>query len=376
MRKYFLLLFLVLLMSQRAIAADESQERMEARIRQLADQVADIAGKQRGILDRVLLLKREIRLDEAQLKRISDIGKTTRENLARTKKEIFEITGREQKVATYLKARMRQQYALGLLQQYRVYFSVSSTQDLRSAGVYLQALARIDTERLAELRTLHLKKEAAKAALDELTLKLNKQAAEASKERTTLAGEQKNLAVVLSNLARKKEMVQRGLQERISAARKMDGYIKDLAFRSKINVYSKNMEKRRGELEPPCRGRIWRGFGDYVNPRFGTKVPHPGIDIAAPLGTPVHAVFDGIVEYADWLTGYGYTVILRHPGGYFSTYAHLDRILVHKGDTVGAGETIGTVGDDPSTSKSSLYFEMREGGRAVPPSKWLKRSSR
>jgi len=156
----------------------------------------------------------------------------------------------------------------------------------------------------------------------------------------------------------------------------MDSYIKDLAFRSRVNVYSKNMEEQRGKLPLPCRGRVIRKFGDYVNPRFGTRIPHPGIDIAAPLGTPVHAVFDGIVEYADWLTGYGYTVILRHPGGCFSTYAHLDRIAVHKGDTVGSRETIGTVGDDPSTSKTSLYFEMREGGTAVSPSTWLKRSSR
>jgi len=376
MRRLFPLLLLFLTLPVGAIPAERTSEQVEVQIRRLADQVADIAGKQRGILDRVLFLKKRIRLDETQLLRIAAIRKDTLAKLASTGKEINEISRREQEVAAYLKARMRQQYALGILQQYRVYFAVNSTQDLRSAGVYLQALARMDAQRLAELQTLHAKREAARAALDELRLRLEKQAAEASKERKTMAGEQKKLALVLSNLAERKETARLGLEEKISAARKMDSYIKDLAFRSKVDVYSKNIEKRRGKLDPPCRGRVIKKFGDYVDPRFGTRTPHPGIDIAAPLGTPVHAVFDGIVKYADWLTGYGYTVILRHPGGYFSTYAHLDRVVVHKGDTVGSGETLGTVGDDPSTSTTSLYFEMREGGTAVSPSKWLKRSPR
>jgi len=163
MKRLIPLLFLFLLLPVRALPAEWTSEQVETQIRRLADQVADIAGKQRGILDRVLFLKKRIRLDETQLRRIAAIGKDTRANLARTEKEIVEISNRENEVAAYLKARMRQQYALGILQQYRVYFAVNSTQDLRSAGVYLQALARIDARRLAELKTLHAKREAARA---------------------------------------------------------------------------------------------------------------------------------------------------------------------------------------------------------------------
>jgi septal ring factor EnvC (AmiA/AmiB activator) len=79
-----------------------------------------------------------------------------------------------------------------------------------------------------------------------------------------------------------------------------------------------------------------------------------------------------MVEYADWLSGYGYTVILRHPGGYFTIYAHLDRVTARKGEAVSQGQEVGTVGENATTASTGLYFELREGGKAINPLPWLK----
>jgi septal ring factor EnvC (AmiA/AmiB activator) len=155
----------------------------------------------------------------------------------------------------------------------------------------------------------------------------------------------------------------------------MDKYLSDLAFKSRVDLYAKNMATAQGRLPMPCPGTVTQGFGDFVHPRFRTRVPHPGLDISSPFGTPVHAVFDGEVEYADWLSGYGYSVILRHPGGFFTIYAHLDKIDVAKGQTVSQGGGIGTVGELPATGTSGLYFELRRGGKAVDPRPWLKGGS-
>ncbi len=369
--KRALCIFLLLVFSL-GLAAKDAGKDIEAQIQRIAGSVAEIAGKQRGVLDRVALLKRRVRLDQAMLKRIRGILLKTRKKIGESEESIRILKQKEGAAISYLGERMRQQYALGLLQQYRVYFAVNSTQDLQQADIYLQVLARKDAVQIKQLRVLREEREEALKKLSSLQNSLQDQAGQASGERRTLRDEQKTLAGVLSGLRLKRKTAQQGLNERLAAARKMDRYLKDLSFRSRINLYSKSMVTEKGSLPFPCRGRVVRGYGDYARPPFNTRVPHPGLDIAAPLGTPVHAVFDGLVEYADWLSGYGYTVILRHPVGYFTVYAHLDRILVHKGEVVPQGDAIGTVGDSIEGSGTSLYFEIRRGGIAVPPSPWLK----
>jgi septal ring factor EnvC (AmiA/AmiB activator) len=345
---------------------------VEGEIRLLARQVAEIAGKQRGLLDQVELLKRQVRLDEAVLARLHDRQSRTQKELAATNDELQSLSDKEAGVSVYLRQRMRQQYALGVLQEYRIYFSVSSTQDLRTAGMYLQALARKDAASLKELHALRVEKQKTAERLNDLKEQLDNQSTEAAKEKDNLLREQRRFAGMLSDLEKKRHTAQQALDETIEAAKKMDRYVSDLAFRSRVDLYSKNMSDSEGSLPFPCRGRITRGFGDYVNPRFLTRVPHPGLDISAPLGTPVKAVFDGMVEYADWLSGYGYTVILRHPGGYFTIYAHLDRVTARKGEAISQGQEVGTVGENATTASTGLYFELREGGKAINPLPWLK----
>ncbi len=355
-----------------ALPAASKPKDVEGEIRLLARQVAEIAGKQRGLLDQMELLKRQVRLDEAVLARLHDRQSQTQKALAATNEELKTLSDKEAGVSVYLKQRMRQQYALGVLQEYRIYFSVSSTQDLRTAGMYLQALARKDAASLKELHALRVDKQKTAERLNGLKEQLDNQSTEAAKEKDNLLQEQRRFAGMLSDLEKKRHTAQQALDETIEAAKKMDRYVSDLAFRSRVDLYTKNMSDSEGSLPFPCRGRITRGFGDYVNPRFLTRVPHPGLDISAPLGTPVDAVFDGMVEYADWLSGYGYTVILRHPGGYFTIYAHLDRVAARKGEAVSQGQEVGTVGENATTSSTGLYFELREGGKAINPLPWLK----
>jgi murein hydrolase activator len=108
-----------------------------------------------------------------------------------------------------------------------------------------------------------------------------------------------------------------------------------------------------------------------VHPRYGTRVPQNGIDITAPLGTPVRAVAAGSVVYVDWLPGYGRTVILDHGGGFYTLYAHASSVAVHRGDRVVEGQTIAGVGDTDSIRGPCLHFEVRQGEKALNPREWL-----
>jgi septal ring factor EnvC (AmiA/AmiB activator) len=376
MRRMFLVAVLSFLAFWTAFSAAESKAPdTEATIRRLAQQIGEIAGKQRGVLDRLELLKRRVRLDELVLRRIQKDQEDTESALGETEARVKKLKEEEHSARRYLLMRMRQQYALGVMQQYRVYFAANSTQDLRTVGFYLDYLGKRDAESFKNLRDMKTEQEKALGDLDALRARLDQQAEEASKERHNLLAEQSRLAVMLNELGQARQTAQSGLDETLSAAKAMDRYVSDLSFRSRIDLYSKNMAASQGRLPFPCAGKVTKGFGDYIHPRFKTRVPHPGLDIAAPLGAPVKAVFDGQVEFADWLSGFGYTVILSHPGGFFTIYGHLDQVMTAKGTTVSQGQIIGLVGESAASATTALYFELRQGGKALDPAGWLKGAS-
>jgi septal ring factor EnvC (AmiA/AmiB activator) len=125
----------------------------------------------------------------------------------------------------------------------------------------------------------------------------------------------------------------------------------------------------RGALEWPVPGRIVGRFGQ---PGAVAGSVRSGIDLAAPLGSGVRAVHDGVVDYAEGFTGLGTLVILNHGSNTFSLYGYLDEAIVKRGDTVHAGDEVGRVGRPPVGTQSALYFELRVDGRLVDPVEWLK----
>jgi murein DD-endopeptidase MepM/ murein hydrolase activator NlpD len=117
----------------------------------------------------------------------------------------------------------------------------------------------------------------------------------------------------------------------------------------------------------PAKGRIISNFG----PRLG-GLHNDGINIAAPLGTPIFAAENGVVAYVgNGLKGFGNLILLKHAEGWTTAYAHTDKTLVKRGTHVKRGEKIGTVGKTGGVSKPQLHFEVRKGARAIDPKKEL-----
>ena len=98
---------------------------------------------------------------------------------------------------------------------------------------------------------------------------------------------------------------------------------------------------------------------------------HEGIDIAAPIGTPIWAAAAGTVIYAGWLSGYGSLVLVDHGNGLATAYAHASAILVVLGQQVSQGETIALVGSTGHSTGPHLHFEVRINGVAVDPLLYL-----
>jgi murein DD-endopeptidase MepM/ murein hydrolase activator NlpD len=121
----------------------------------------------------------------------------------------------------------------------------------------------------------------------------------------------------------------------------------------------------------PASGRVEEKFGPRIDPNFGTKTMHKGVDINARMGQPVRAVAGGQIAFADWFRGYGNLVIIDHNNGYYTLYAHLDRMDKSAGEDVKKGQVIGTVGETGSLKGSFLYFELRFHTQAVDPENYL-----
>jgi len=114
-------------------------------------------------------------------------------------------------------------------------------------------------------------------------------------------------------------------------------------------------------------GRLGRGFG-YVRKGALRRIRHDGLDIGARVGTIVRAAADGIVGYADnGLSGYGNIVILVHPDGSSSFYAHMRASYVFAGERVRGGDPIGEVGTTGITFGPHLHFEWHAHGRPRNP---------
>jgi murein DD-endopeptidase MepM/ murein hydrolase activator NlpD len=113
--------------------------------------------------------------------------------------------------------------------------------------------------------------------------------------------------------------------------------------------------------------RYSSGFGYRIHPLLGTRRLHGGIDMAAPIGTPVRAAGSGTVQSAGWGGGYGNLVQIDHGNGLVTRYAHLSQIGVSQRQTVGRGEVIGLMGSTGASTGSHLHFETRIHGTPVNP---------
>ncbi len=113
--------------------------------------------------------------------------------------------------------------------------------------------------------------------------------------------------------------------------------------------------------------RISSGFKMRFHPILNKWRAHNGVDYAAPTGTPVRVVGNGVVDFAGVQNGFGNVVFVRHPGNTTTVYAHLSRINVRRGQSVEQGDNLGLVGSTGWATGPHLHFEFRVNGEVRDP---------
>jgi murein DD-endopeptidase MepM/ murein hydrolase activator NlpD len=129
--------------------------------------------------------------------------------------------------------------------------------------------------------------------------------------------------------------------------------------------------------EPEARsssGFVWPVNGKIIS-RFGAKAKglhNDGINISTRRGTSVRAAENGVIAYAgNELRGFGNLLLIKHAGGWVTAYAHNEKLLVKRGQTIKKGQLVARVGSSGTVNSPQLHFELRRGKRAVDPQKYL-----
>jgi septal ring factor EnvC (AmiA/AmiB activator) len=231
------------------------------------------------------------------------------------------------------------------------------------------ALAQIDRDRVAahhrtldQLRSTRASLEERRTRLD--VLRVGARQAQAEVERAAAARSN-----AIRNIDRQRDLNAQLAGELQGAQQKLQAALRSLAAGPTAAAPSAPPLKAfRGDLGWPASGAVIRRFSRPEAGQAGVN----GIEIAAPEGTAVVAVYEGVVAYADAFTGFGNLVIVDHGSQTFTLYGNLAGIQVRKGARVQAGQALGSVGLSPA-GPAGLYFELRVDGQVVDPLQWLKK---
>ncbi|MFL5516767.1 MAG: peptidoglycan DD-metalloendopeptidase family protein [Gemmatimonadales bacterium] len=122
----------------------------------------------------------------------------------------------------------------------------------------------------------------------------------------------------------------------------------------------------------PTQGWLTSAFSSMrMHPILHIARPHEGIDVTAPMGSPIEAPAAGVVIETGWETGYGNTVSIDHGYGIVTKFAHTSKILVHEGQRVSRGQRIALVGNSGLATGPHLHYEVHVNGRPVDPLKYV-----
>lgn len=113
--------------------------------------------------------------------------------------------------------------------------------------------------------------------------------------------------------------------------------------------------------------RITSGYGMRIHPIYKTEMMHFGVDLVAPLGTPVICTAEGVIDKAEFKEGYGNMVLARHGEEYATLYTQLQEFIVRPGQKVEKGQVIGYLGESGINTGPHLHYEVHRNGERVNP---------
>lgn len=359
----------VALGTQEASDPVERLHRVREQIRALERKAEKTGDRERNLvqevqrLDRLAALHREeLAVVTARTNEVIEKSKTSDLRLAKLEGELDDKARR-------LVRRMEEVRRVGRLGYLGALLARTRSEGFLTALRQLTRLADRDRRQVREIRDRMAELERIRDDLDRTErelARLRRESAQAERHHRSVRAEKTRLLDSLRAERRQTLQLKRELEEAEQNLQKMVGGLSGSAGSEALHV---PLRLYKGELAWPVKGKVTQEFGRVGSTRF--DIPYPGIDLWAPIDTPVRAVSSGTVVFADWFHGYGKTVCLDHGEGYITVYAHLSEILVTPGQNVARGETLARLGDTGSLKGPHLYFQISKDGEPLDPRDWL-----
>ena len=393
-------------------AAAQSSRETERRLERVRKELRDVAAERRRLEGERGAAARELRQVDERVASSSKALAETRARLAEEHAALERLQARRQELdatvatrRTELAALLRAAYTIGDDAALKLMLAQDRVADAGRLLVYHRYLQQQRSERIAtlqaemvELDGIEARIQDRRAALEAAQTEQRAQLAQVEADRQRRAEAMKGLESRFNDrsarekalgsdarslervLAQLREAARRAEAERRAAAAAERARQAREARDSGTAATSRPAPRPRPQVAtapaPQVGGLGWPVSGSLLT-AYGGRLPDgrssTGVLIGAPAGTPVKAVADGTVVFAEWMTGYGMLLIVDHGNGYMSLYAHNDALLKNAGDRVTRGETLASVGNSGGQGRSGLYFELRQGGKPVNPATWLQR---
>lgn len=251
----------------------------------------------------------------------------------------------------------------------------SSMAELMKRKSYLELMLQEDQRLVALLGEESGRLEALKRGLEGKRKELDQERKTLVRVKETIRLEREKKKRILAGLRLEKDSHAQALKELQQAALRLQKMMDEISRKAgpPSGIAGAGLDRMRGNLDYPTRGKVVAGFGKATHPEFASEIFRKGIEIEAPYGEEIRAVESGKIIFADRFSGYGKMMIIDHGERYYTIYAHLSDLLKDKGDAVRKGEPVALVGDSDSLQGVRLYFEIRKDGRPMDPLPWFKK---
>jgi len=348
---------------------DERLRTVQERRASLEKEVARLRSQEKSLLGEVERLELEVRLRTEQLREAQLELQRTHEAMDVTLKRSRELEKSVAETRPVLAARARALYKLGELSYVRLLLSVERPSHLFRGYRFVTTVARRDNQRIASFRNDLAALQVARTDLERRTAQAQTLRSDLERARRNLDADRRRKTVILTQIVERKETHAAYLKELEEA----EGKLRELLHGLAEGDVAVPVAAFRGSLPWPASGRVRLPFGLRKHPRFDTYTMQNGIEIETAADTPVAAVHDGTVVFAERFKGYGLLVVLDHGSKQHTLYAHLADARVQPGQKVAAGEVLGTAGVSGLDGGPGFYFEVRFQGKPEDPLEWLRR---
>lgn len=352
-------------------------DRVRENITQVLNQLNEDENKRSSVRSELQKLERKIAKVSKSLRYTQRKHKKSTEKLAQLQADLRQLQKALGKQRGLLARQIRSAYAMGQQPQLKLVLNQQQPEEMGRAMVYYELLNRERSREISDYLQSIQKKQRLETSIAATARELEQLVDKRLAQKQELTEYRKGRKQLLNKLDKDIDHHQLTLQDLENSRSRIEELLMSLGELLADIPSEPATQKPFGQLEGQLPWPVRGGF----SARFGTSrqqgdLKWNGVVISSAYGTPVRAISNGRVAFADWLQGFGFITIIDHDDGYMSLYGHNQALYKQAGDWVEAGEVIATVGDSGGQVDSGLYFEIRYQGKPVNPGRWCSKNVR